>query len=248
MRAYAHASRGARVRPRAGLRPRARRRSGGPRAVERSVRRAHHVPRAVRAVRLPRRDHVARAGHRRHHPAAAPDGARRQAGRRGRPADRRPLPPRRRRRLERGRVRGARARRSTDAGPAAGASRSRCCGACGPSESVTHDGAFERVTAAGLAPLPVQRPIPIWIGGQSPPAYRRVGRLADGWFPQVAPGPTLDEALAIVDACRHRGRPRSDDDRHGGAGQLDRRRHREARRPGRSVARRRAPATCRSTR
>ncbi len=65
--------------------------------------------------------------------------------------------------------------------------------------SVTHDGAFDRVTAAGLAPLPVQRPIPIWVGGQSPPAYRRVGRLADGWFPQVAPGPRLDEALAIVD-------------------------------------------------
>jgi probable F420-dependent oxidoreductase len=68
-------------------------------------------------------------------------------------------------------------------------------------ESVTHDGAFDRVTAAGLAPLPVQRPIPIWIGGSSAPAYRRVGRLADGWFPQVPPGPRLDEALAIVDTA-----------------------------------------------
>jgi probable F420-dependent oxidoreductase len=68
-------------------------------------------------------------------------------------------------------------------------------------KAVTHDGAFDRVTAAGLAPLPVQQPIPIWIGGQSPPAYRRVGRLADGWFPQVAPGPRLDDALAIVDAA-----------------------------------------------
>jgi probable F420-dependent oxidoreductase len=68
-------------------------------------------------------------------------------------------------------------------------------------ESVTHDGAFDRVTAAGLAPLPVQRPIPIWIGGSSAPAYRRVGRLADGWFPQVPPGSRLDEALAIVDTA-----------------------------------------------
>jgi probable F420-dependent oxidoreductase len=63
---------------------------------------------------------------------------------------------------------------------------------------VTHVGEFDRITAAGLAPLPQQRPIPIWIGGQSAPAYRRVGRLADGWFPQVSPGPKLDEARAIV--------------------------------------------------
>jgi probable F420-dependent oxidoreductase len=66
---------------------------------------------------------------------------------------------------------------------------------------VTHGGEFERVTGAGLAPLPVQRPIPIWIGGQSPPAYRRVGRLADGWFPQVPPGPGLDEAGAIIEGA-----------------------------------------------
>ncbi|HEY7433449.1 MAG TPA: LLM class F420-dependent oxidoreductase [Streptosporangiaceae bacterium] len=64
--------------------------------------------------------------------------------------------------------------------------------------AVTFGGSFDRVTAAGLAPLPVQRPIPVWFGGQSPPAYRRAGRLADGWFPQVPPGPRLDEAKQIV--------------------------------------------------
>ena len=65
-------------------------------------------------------------------------------------------------------------------------------------ESVTFEGDYERVTAAGLAPLPVQRPIPVWFGAQSPRAYQRAGRLADGWFPQVPPGPGLDEARAIV--------------------------------------------------
>ena len=64
--------------------------------------------------------------------------------------------------------------------------------------SVTHDGVHERVTGAGLAPLPVQRPIPIWFGAVAERALRRVGRLADGWFPQVPPGPKLDEARAIV--------------------------------------------------
>ncbi len=65
-------------------------------------------------------------------------------------------------------------------------------------QSVTFTGDFDRVTGAGLAPLPIQRPIPIWFGGQSAPAYRRAGRLADGWFPQMSPGPGLDEALAVV--------------------------------------------------
>jgi probable F420-dependent oxidoreductase len=65
-------------------------------------------------------------------------------------------------------------------------------------ETVSHSGTYEKVTGAGIAPLPVQRPIPVWFGAQSPPAYRRAGRLADGWFPQVQPGPKLEEAKAIV--------------------------------------------------
>jgi probable F420-dependent oxidoreductase len=65
-------------------------------------------------------------------------------------------------------------------------------------QSVTFSGTFDQITGAGLAPLPVQQPIPVWIGAQSAPAYRRAGRLADGWFPQMAPGPQLDEARQIV--------------------------------------------------
>jgi probable F420-dependent oxidoreductase len=68
-------------------------------------------------------------------------------------------------------------------------------------QSITFNGEYERVTAAGLAPLPVQRPIPVWFGAHTERAYQRVGRLADGWFPQVPPGPKLDEARAIVDAA-----------------------------------------------
>jgi alkanesulfonate monooxygenase SsuD/methylene tetrahydromethanopterin reductase-like flavin-dependent oxidoreductase (luciferase family) len=49
--------------------------------------------------------------------------------------------------------------------------------------------------------MPVQQPIPIWIGAQSPAAYRRVGELANGWFPQLQPGPQLDEAIQAVRAA-----------------------------------------------
>jgi probable F420-dependent oxidoreductase len=65
--------------------------------------------------------------------------------------------------------------------------------------SLSFEGRFDRVTGAGLAPLPVQRPIPVWFGAQSERACRRAGRLADGWFPQVGPGPELDGARRVVE-------------------------------------------------
>src|ERR1700712_4909500 len=37
--------------------------------------------------------------------------------------------------------------------------------------SVTFSARDEQVTGAGLSPLPIQRPIPIWFGAQSEPAY-----------------------------------------------------------------------------
>jgi len=66
--------------------------------------------------------------------------------------------------------------------------------------SVTMAGQFDRVTGVGIAPLPIQQPIPIWVGGATPAAFRRAGRLADGWMPMVQPGPRLDEAVAAVAA------------------------------------------------
>jgi probable F420-dependent oxidoreductase len=63
--------------------------------------------------------------------------------------------------------------------------------------AVTVAGVHDTVTAAGITPRPA-RPIPIWMGGRSAPAYRRAGRLADGWIPEMPPGPELDDARALV--------------------------------------------------
>jgi probable F420-dependent oxidoreductase len=61
-------------------------------------------------------------------------------------------------------------------------------------QTVTYHGTYHRVTGAGLAPLPVQQPIPVWFGASSARACRRAGRLGDGWFPMVGPGPKLEQA------------------------------------------------------
>ncbi len=75
---------------------------------------------------------------------------------------------------------------------------------------VSFDGRFHKVVEAGLNPLPVQRPIPIWFGGMAESVIRRVATLGDGWFP-VFPGfgistgsmPQIAEApAAIVERMR----------------------------------------------
>lgn len=63
-------------------------------------------------------------------------------------------------------------------------------------ELVTIKGQWHRVPDAGINPLPVQRPIPIWMGGESEPVLKRAARLADGWLPHFRPG---SEAQARVD-------------------------------------------------
>jgi probable F420-dependent oxidoreductase len=66
-------------------------------------------------------------------------------------------------------------------------------------DSVTFEGRYHRLSGVGLAPMPVQRPIPVWFAAASDPGYERAGRLGDGWFPMVEPGPELDHAKAQVE-------------------------------------------------
>jgi probable F420-dependent oxidoreductase len=70
-------------------------------------------------------------------------------------------------------------------------------------ELVTFDGRWHHLDRVGLNPMPVQRPIPIWMGSFRgrivERVIRRIGRLADGWFPQFPPG---DELAAAVERLR----------------------------------------------
>jgi probable F420-dependent oxidoreductase len=50
---------------------------------------------------------------------------------------------------------------------------------------VTFEGSWETIPDAGINPMPVQRPIPVWFGGQSDAALRRTARMGDGWLPNT---------------------------------------------------------------
>jgi len=65
-------------------------------------------------------------------------------------------------------------------------------------ELVDFDGRYDNVHQAGICPLPVQRPIPVWMGGGADAVLRRVARIADGWFPQFQPGPRAAETVELL--------------------------------------------------
>ncbi len=65
--------------------------------------------------------------------------------------------------------------------------------------AVTFEGRWHRIANAGINPLPVRRPIPIWIGGGAEATLARVGRIGDGWFPQLPPD---DEARTALERLR----------------------------------------------
>ncbi|HSE02795.1 MAG TPA: LLM class flavin-dependent oxidoreductase [Methylomirabilota bacterium] len=71
-------------------------------------------------------------------------------------------------------------------------------------ETVTHDGAAGTLRDVTLAPLPVQQPLEVWLGGTVPAALERCGRLSDGWLPSLC---TPEEAAAgrvVIEAAAAR--------------------------------------------
>jgi probable F420-dependent oxidoreductase len=67
-------------------------------------------------------------------------------------------------------------------------------------ERVTHEGRFYQYREATISPLPVQSPLPIWIGGRSAAAVRRIARIGSGWFAGLA---TAAQVAPVIEAIRH---------------------------------------------
>lgn len=51
---------------------------------------------------------------------------------------------------------------------------------------VTYKGNWHIIEDAGLNPMPVQRPIPIWFGGHAEAVLKRIAMMGDGWMPNYS--------------------------------------------------------------
>ena len=63
-------------------------------------------------------------------------------------------------------------------------------------ELITYEGKWHKITDAGILPLPVQRPIPVWLGGASDRTVRRIVSIGDGW---ILTGRPDDRAKGLID-------------------------------------------------
>ncbi|MDX1662505.1 MAG: LLM class F420-dependent oxidoreductase [Candidatus Promineifilaceae bacterium] len=60
---------------------------------------------------------------------------------------------------------------------------------------VTYEGEWHTIPDAGLNPMPIQQPIPVWFGGHADAVLRRMAHLGDGWLPNYRRVAQAEEAL-----------------------------------------------------
>lgn len=64
---------------------------------------------------------------------------------------------------------------------------------------VIYEGVWHTIPDAGINPLPIQRPIPVWFGGAIEHVAPRIAQLGDGWIPlDQQPGKVAEDALALL--------------------------------------------------
>ena len=78
---------------------------------------------------------------------------------------------------------------------------------CWRDERVSHRGRFFNIPEIGVEPKPAHRTIPIWIGGHTPRAMRRVAELGEGWHAAFATPDVMRKGLVeLKAACAKVGR------------------------------------------
>lgn len=69
------------------------------------------------------------------------------------------------------------------------------------------DGEFVSFSGIDAHPRPVQRPLPVVIGGESPAAWRRTARFAQGWYGfRLSPAEVTDQVTGLRRAATAAGR------------------------------------------
>jgi probable F420-dependent oxidoreductase len=63
---------------------------------------------------------------------------------------------------------------------------------------VDFEGNWHNIPDAGINPLPIQRPIPIWFGGRDERALQRAVRLGDGWLPNQRSVTEAKPSMALL--------------------------------------------------
>ena len=61
---------------------------------------------------------------------------------------------------------------------------------------VNYSGKWHCIPEAGINPLPIQQPIPIWFGGHAEVVIKRAAQLGDGWLPNYR---SAEEARPALD-------------------------------------------------
>jgi len=78
-------------------------------------------------------------------------------------------------------------------------------------DSVNFEGKWHSVPDAGINPLPIQQPIPIWIGGGADVVIKRIASIGDGWMPMWQPDEAgLKELDKLYTYAKEAGRDGSD--------------------------------------
>ena len=66
-------------------------------------------------------------------------------------------------------------------------------------DAVSFDGEFYRYDNAMISPKPVQKQLPMWLGGATKPAIRRTARFGTGWQSGLE---TVEEVAAVIAAIK----------------------------------------------